>query len=274
VSKRAARRSLPDSPRGSVTCCLATPRGAARSRLRPKSGKRHLPFVDASSYSRSNSRVMPSSPSFLFSVRSSARLGAAVLLCAAPVCAACAAGPGDNATGAGSSTGGNASNGGGTTTFGDGGGGQGEGAGFNSGGGAEGGGCAGEDYVAEKVPLDIYLMLDQSGSMSDGSPLRGGTRSSARSRPSSRARAPRASASASNISRSRAATTAACSSATTTPTAARAAVRAWAPSRSSTSRASVRASPKATRATRSTTPPPDVGDRPRCPPTAAPSCSR
>ncbi|MBK6517192.1 MAG: VWA domain-containing protein [Polyangiaceae bacterium] len=115
---------------------------------------------------------MPSSPSFLLSVRSSARLGAAVLLCAAPVCAACAAGPGDNATGAGSSTGGNASNGGGTTTFGDGGGGQGEGAGFNSGGGAEGGGCAGEDYVAEKVPLDIYLMLDQSGSMSDGSPSR------------------------------------------------------------------------------------------------------
>lgn len=82
---------------------------------------------------------------------------------------ACGAGNTDSSTGAGSSTGGNSSTGGGTTSFGDGGGGQGEGAGFGNGGGTgEGGGCAGEDFVAEKVPLDIYLMLDQSGSMGDG----------------------------------------------------------------------------------------------------------
>lgn len=31
--------------------------------------------------------------------------------------------------------------------------------------GGEGGGCIGESFVAEPVPLDIFLMLDQSGSM-------------------------------------------------------------------------------------------------------------
>lgn len=39
-----------------------------------------------------------------------------------------------------------------------------------SGGGSTGigGGCAGEEYVADKIPLDMYIMLDQSGSMDDG----------------------------------------------------------------------------------------------------------
>ena len=31
----------------------------------------------------------------------------------------------------------------------------------------QGGGCAGINKIAEKVPLDMYIMLDQSGSMSD-----------------------------------------------------------------------------------------------------------
>jgi len=37
---------------------------------------------------------------------------------------------------------------------------------------AQGGGCAGDTKTAEKVPLDMYLMLDQSGSMED--PASGG----------------------------------------------------------------------------------------------------
>lgn len=51
-----------------------------------------------------------------------------------------------------------------------------EGGGFVGDGGStnNGGGCAGEDYVAEKVPLDIYIMLDQSGSMGDA--VSGGTK--------------------------------------------------------------------------------------------------
>ncbi len=39
-----------------------------------------------------------------------------------------------------------------------------------------GGGCAGIDKTAEKVPLDIYIMLDQSGSMSDPPSMGGGTK--------------------------------------------------------------------------------------------------
>jgi hypothetical protein len=38
----------------------------------------------------------------------------------------------------------------------------------------QGGGCAGTRIVAERRPLDIYLMLDQSGSMTD--PVSGGTK--------------------------------------------------------------------------------------------------
>src|SRR5215216_43585 len=80
----------------------------------------------------------------------------------------CSAGPGDNTGGNGASgpNGGGPSAGGGTSSFGNGGGG--EGAGFSSGGNGSGGGsCAGEDYVPSKVPLDMYIMQDQSGSMDD-----------------------------------------------------------------------------------------------------------
>jgi hypothetical protein len=39
-----------------------------------------------------------------------------------------------------------------------------------------GGGCAGINKTAEKVPLDMYIMLDQSGSMSDPPSMGGGTK--------------------------------------------------------------------------------------------------
>lgn len=70
---------------------------------------------------------------------------------------------GANAGGSGSGAS-NPSNNGGSTS-------NNEGGGFISDGGSSntGGGCAGEDYSAEKVPLDIYIMLDQSGSMGQGS---------------------------------------------------------------------------------------------------------
>ncbi|NUP04745.1 MAG: hypothetical protein HOW73_01660 [Polyangiaceae bacterium] len=91
---------------------------------------------------------------------------------------ACGAGQDDQGGGGDTANGGNNSNGGSTANFGtDGGGGQGEGAGFADGGGTSvGGGCAGDDFTAEKVPLDMYIMQDQSGSMSDPPAGGSGTR--------------------------------------------------------------------------------------------------
>ncbi|MFO0550585.1 MAG: vWA domain-containing protein [Polyangiaceae bacterium] len=85
------------------------------------------------------------------------------------ILAGCGAGHDPNSGGAGgdanggSGNSGNSHNSGGTGSgFG------GEGAGFSSGGSTgQGGECAGDEYGAEKVPLDIYIMLDQSGSMGD-----------------------------------------------------------------------------------------------------------
>lgn len=50
--------------------------------------------------------------------------------------------------------------------------------GFSTGstGSGVGGGCAGIDKTAEKVPLDIYIMLDQSGSMGDPPSMGGGSK--------------------------------------------------------------------------------------------------
>lgn len=76
--------------------------------------------------------------------------------------AACDPGAGNPSGTGANGQGGN--NGEGASSFGDGG----NGAGFNDGGNdGQGGGCAGEMHVAQKVPLDLYIMLDQSGSMSD-----------------------------------------------------------------------------------------------------------
>lgn len=73
----------------------------------------------------------------------------------------CGAGTDTNAGGAG---GAGANNSSGGNTFGEGG----MGAAFSSGGNSgTGGGCAGKDYTAEKAPLDLFIMLDQSGSMGD-----------------------------------------------------------------------------------------------------------
>lgn len=94
------------------------------------------------------------------------------LLVSAACLAACGAGADDlGSGGAGASNG--PGSGGGTTSFNEGG----EGAGFNEGASdGDGGGCAGETHNAEKVPLDMYLMLDQSGSMSDPPASGSGTR--------------------------------------------------------------------------------------------------
>ena len=79
--------------------------------------------------------------------------------------------PGTDPDGATSQGGDNSSNSNSSSSSGfgnnsaDGGGGQ--GAGFGTGGGNTGGGCAGVTNTAEKVPLDIFVMLDKSGSMTD-----------------------------------------------------------------------------------------------------------
>jgi len=68
---------------------------------------------------------------------------------------------GDGGSGATGNAGGNgasSADGGGTTSFESGG---------NGGTGQQGGGCAGEVDVADPVPLDLYIMLDASGSMTD-----------------------------------------------------------------------------------------------------------
>lgn len=75
-------------------------------------------------------------------------------------------GGGGNGTGA-NGTGANGTGAGGPGGFGIGG-------GNGTGGKGQGGGCAGTSSKAEKVPLDMYVMLDQSGSMSD--PAGGGTK--------------------------------------------------------------------------------------------------
>jgi len=81
------------------------------------------------------------------------------------IVAGCEAGS-DDETGGGGSGAGNSGSTGNKASTGD---------GFatsNSTGTGVGGGCAGIDKTAEKVPLDMYIMLDQSGSMSD--PASGG----------------------------------------------------------------------------------------------------
>lgn len=73
---------------------------------------------------------------------------------------------GGDGAGAGSSSGGGA--GGAGTGAGTGSGGEGAGIGLgggNQGGGNTGGSCAGDTQTAEPVPLDMYIMLDRSGSM-------------------------------------------------------------------------------------------------------------
>lgn len=76
----------------------------------------------------------------------------------------CSAGQDDEDASGGAASGGGSANGGGTTAFGDGG----NGAFSSEGGGTSvGGGCAGVTHSAQKVPLDIYIMQDQSGSMSE-----------------------------------------------------------------------------------------------------------
>lgn len=87
----------------------------------------------------------------------------ATLVVLVPLGAGCGAGN-ENEGGAGGGAGANNPTSSGGNGFGDGG----NGASFGSGAGTgTGGGCAGQDYVAEKAPLDMYIMLDQSGSMSD-----------------------------------------------------------------------------------------------------------
>jgi len=83
----------------------------------------------------------------------------------------CGAGAEDTTTGGADGAGANG-DGAGTTSFNQGG----EGAGFNEGASSQGGGCAGELHNAEKVPLDMYIMLDQSGSMQDPPASGSGTR--------------------------------------------------------------------------------------------------
>ncbi len=85
---------------------------------------------------------------------------------------ACSASPDNNTfdgTGAGNPSGTGAGNGNGAT-------GSGGDPLFDGGNGSTGtgvgGGCAGDSIKAEKIPLDMYIMLDQSGSMSD--PVSGG----------------------------------------------------------------------------------------------------
>jgi hypothetical protein len=69
----------------------------------------------------------------------------------------CSAGSGDTGSGG-------AGQGGSTSAFGDGG----SSSTFGDGGSMGiGGGCVGSENVAQKVPLDMYIMLDQSGSMGD-----------------------------------------------------------------------------------------------------------
>ena len=80
---------------------------------------------------------------------------------------------GSNAGGAGGS--GNNGGGGGFNGPSTGGGGEGAGFGSASGGNGVGGGCAGVSTTAEKVPLDMFIMLDKSGSMTD-SAAGGGTK--------------------------------------------------------------------------------------------------
>ena len=89
---------------------------------------------------------------------------------AVPALGACGAGSDDDAGGSTASSSGGNNSGGSTSSFAQGGGG---GSQFSGGNTSMGGGCAGETKTAEKVPLDMYIMLDQSGSMSD--PPSGGT---------------------------------------------------------------------------------------------------
>lgn len=83
--------------------------------------------------------------------------------------------PGNEQETGGSNAGGNGGNGGGFTGPTNGGGGEGAGFGTASGGGDVGGGCAGVSTTAEEVPLDIFIMLDKSGSMTDAA-AGGGTK--------------------------------------------------------------------------------------------------
>src|SRR6185436_3893123 len=104
-----------------------------------------------------------------FSVLAAMGLGAAALV------AACSA---DNGTGSGftnaSGSGGSGSNHGSTGAGGDMGVGSLVGSNGSGSGPGSGGGCAGTSSKAEQIPLDMYIMLDQSGSMSGLVP--GGTR--------------------------------------------------------------------------------------------------
>ncbi len=91
----------------------------------------------------------------------------------APLLSGCGAGSDDNAGGSSPTNNGGGNTGGSTSSFGQGG----EGAGIQvAGNGPVGGGCAGDTKTAEKVPLDMYIMLDQSGSMSDPPSGGSGTR--------------------------------------------------------------------------------------------------
>ena len=95
---------------------------------------------------------------------------AAVCLCAGlALASACGAGDGSSGTGTGGS--GASSTGGTTASSGDGGTLFGGNLNTGGGGGAGAGSCAGTSVQAEKLPLDMYIMLDQSGSMgsTDGS---------------------------------------------------------------------------------------------------------
>ncbi len=102
--------------------------------------------------------------------RSIARLSSLATLGATFALAACSAGAGDGESSSQGGAGSGASGPGSTSTFGEGGstGTFGEG-GSTSG---QGGGCAGLSQTAQKVPLDMYIMLDKSGSMTD--PANGG----------------------------------------------------------------------------------------------------
>jgi hypothetical protein len=95
----------------------------------------------------------------------SCTLGASLAAGAAGGCSGCGAGSDD--LGGGGSGAGSSENNGST------------GDGFATGstsGANVGGGCAGDAYIAEKVPLDMYIMLDQSGSMSEPPAMGPGTK--------------------------------------------------------------------------------------------------